>query len=679
MPATSMIQVELVNADGAALGKVDLPDGGTIAEALDQLIEDKKERRGVVGVLVSNGAEHVQGIEQPDGSKLADTFGPLHGSISLRALDKSDPLALQILRHSAAHLMADAIRRLWPETRLWVGPAVEDGFYYDVDCPHAITEEDFKAIEKEMKAVSKKRLKFERQQLKRLDALKRFKDEGDPYKVDLLERFTDDEVSLYTHGEFTDLCRGPHVFDTGYLGHVKLMKVAGAYWKGDANNKQLQRIYGTAFFEKDDLAEHLRLLEEAQKRDHRRLGKDMDLFSFSEYAPGMPFFHPRGVALLNVMIEFSREEHRRRDYIEIITPQIMSEELWKTSGHADYYAENMFASEAIGHESVEEGEEKRRKKLYIKPMNCPGCMLYYGTKRHSYAEFPLKIAEFGKVHRQELSGVTHGMLRVKGFTQDDAHIFCTVEQLQQQILEVLEFVYFTYQSFGFTDIRLELSTRPEKYVGELADWDRSEEILKESLKVSGKEWRLNPGDGAFYGPKIDVHVRDALKRSWQLGTIQVDFNLPHRFDLTYQDSDGEFKRPIMIHRAIFGSFERFYGILIEQHAGQFPVWMAPVQVKVLPITEKHVPYAQKVLSRLQALGLRAEGDFRNERIGKKIREAAISEKVPYQLVLGDDEESKQAVAVRGRGEGKEADLGTMSLDDFVKKIVEEATIPHAAG
>lgn len=657
---------------------IEVPALTTVGQIVEQVITQKDARKHILGAVVVEGAEFAPGDEQDDGKKIADLQAPINGDVKLEIVGKDHWAAIEILRHSAAHLMADAIRRLYPGTKLWVGPPIEDGFYYDVDAPETITEKDFDRIEKEMKKIAKQNAKFERKAIERAEALEKFRAEGDKYKVHLIENLGADEtVSLYQHGDFVDLCRGPHVPHTGFLKHVKLMKVSGAYWPVDVNAKPLQRVYGTAFFEKEQLDEYLKMLEEAKARDHRKLGKEMDLFSFSEFAAAMPFFHPRGVALLNVLVNFSRKEHARRGYEEIMTPQIMSEDLWKTSGHAEYYADNMFSTELIGHEQVEAADEKRRRKQYVKPMNCPGCMLYYRGRQHSYAEFPLKIAEFGKVHRQEMSGVTHGLLRVKGFTQDDAHIFCRPDQLETQVLEVLDFIYYTYNVFGFTDIRLELSTRPEKYVGDLADWDLSEKTLQSALEKSGKTWKLNPGDGAFYGPKIDVHVRDCLKRSWQLGTIQVDFSLPKRFELTFVDNDGQHKQPIMVHRAIFGSIERFMGILIEQWGGQFPVWMAPVQVKVASISEKHVEYARRLVAELDAMGLRAEADVRNERIGKKIAEAATTEKVPYLLVVGDEEMAANTVAVRVRGTGKDADKGTMPFADFKAQIAAEAAVPHA--
>ncbi|MGE0432425.1 MAG: threonine--tRNA ligase [Planctomycetota bacterium] len=662
MPASSMVHVELVNDDGAAQGKVDLPDGGCLAEALDKLIEDKKDRRTIVGARVVSGAEHVQGIEQDDGSKLADTFGPLHGnvSLSLKLLRKDDPESLQILRHSAAHLMADAIRKLWPETRLWVGPPVEDGFYYDVDCPHSITEEDFKAIEKEMKAVAKKKLRFERQQIKRVDALKRFKDEGDPYKVDLLERFTDEEVSLYTHGEFTDLCRGPHVFDTGYLLHTKLMKVAGAYWKGDANNKQLQRIYGTAFFDKESLDAHLHMLAEAEKRDHRRLGVSLNLYHQQEEAPGLVFWHPRGWALWQAVEQYMRRVYIDNGYQEVRAPQILDRSLWEKTGHWDNFRDNMFTTSSENRDYA------------VKPMNCPGHILIFNKGVRSYRELPLRFGEFGSCHRNEPSGSLHGLMRVRGFVQDDGHIFCTEDQIMSECVAYTALLQKVYKDFGFTNIIYRVALRPEKRIGADEMWDKAEAALQAALRQSGVSFQLSPGEGAFYGPKIEYSLKDALGRVWQCGTMQVDFSMPGRLGAEYVAEDNSRRTPVMLHRAIVGSFERFIGILIEEWAGAFPLWLSPVQVKVLPLTEKHVEYGAKVLAALRAAGVRAEGDFRNERIAKKIREAAINEKVPYAVVLGDEEESNNSVAVRGRGEGKDADLGSMSVDAFVAKVVAEA-------
>ncbi|MCD4656070.1 MAG: threonine--tRNA ligase [Planctomycetes bacterium] len=621
----------------------------------------RKWLKDVIGAKVVDGQRNIDGEELEDGSKLVDVHSSFTNDAKIWILSKYDETARRILRHSGAHIMAQAVNHLFGPCKFWVGPAIEDGFYYDIDCEHKIEQADLKKIEKEMMNIVKQRLPFVKKLVSKEEALEQFK--HDEYKADLISGLVDKQISFYSQGDFTDLCRGPHLPNTGYLKAFKVMKFSGAYWKGDADNKMLQRLYGTAFFDKGELKEHLDLLKEAEERDHRKLGKELDLFSFSEYAPSMPTFHPKGVWVVNKIVEVVREQLDARGYIEIMTPQLMNEELWKISGHADNYADDMYYVESSG------------QKMALKPMNCPGAMLWYKTKHHSYTEFPLRVTEFGKVHRQEKSGVVHGLLRVKSFVQDDAHIFCEREQIVDEVLGMIDFIEYIYKVFGFEEVHYELSTRPKKSIGADEDWKAAEIALREALDIhqknNGITWRLNPEDGAFYGPKIDVHITDALKRNWQLGTIQVDFSLPKRFKLNYMTKEGVQKEPIMLHRTIVGSLERFFGLLIEQHKGAFPFWLHPVQVKVLPITTNQNEYAEKLLEELKAKGFRAEADLRSERLNRKIREAATYEKVPYLLIVGDNEANEGKVSVRVRGTGKDADKGVMTFVDFLTDIESE--------
>lgn len=571
------------------------------------------------------------------------------------ALDFSDDNVRHQFRHTASHIMAQAVKTLWPGTKLAIGPAIDNGFYYDFDSDHKFVEEDFPAIQKEMKRIVKANLKLERFELPRDEAIKYMKDKGEDYKVELIEDLPEDEViSFYRQGDFVDLCAGPHMDSTGKIKAFKLMSVAGAYWRGDEKNKMLQRIYATAFPSQDELDDYLAKLEEAKKRDHRKIGKEMDLFMLLDEGPGFPFFLPSGMILRNELEKFWREEHAKRGYIEIKSPLILNEQLWKTSGHWDHYQENMYFTKI---DDVD---------FAVRPMNCPGAMLAYKRKLYSYRDFPMRVGELGQVHRHELSGALHGLMRVRTFTQDDAHLFMLPEQVQDEIIGIAQFIDDIYGMFGFK-YHIELSTRPDDYMGELSDWEKAENALKAAIEKVGAEYVINEGDGAFYGPKLDFHLEDSLGRTWQCGTIQLDMQMPQRFDLTYIGPDGEKHRPIMIHRVIFGSIERFIGILIEHFAGKFPLWLAPVQVRLMTVTEKFVPYAEQVKEKLAAAGIRVELDARNEKIGYKIREAR-NQRVSYLCVIGEQEEQTNALAVRS---SKKGELGAMDVEAFTDLLLNE--------
>lgn len=571
------------------------------------------------------------------------------------ALDFSDDNVRHQFRHTASHIMAQAVKTLWPGTKLAIGPAIDNGFYYDFDSEHKFVEEDFPAIQKEMKRIVKANLKLERFELPRDEAIKYMKDKGEDYKVELIEDLPEDEViSFYRQGDFVDLCAGPHMDSTGKIKAFKLMSVAGAYWRGDEKNKMLQRIYATAFPSQDELDDYLAKLEEAKKRDHRKIGKEMDLFMLLDEGPGFPFFLPNGMILRNELEKFWREEHAKRGYIEIKSPLILNEQLWKTSGHWDHYQENMYFTKI---DDVD---------FAVRPMNCPGAMLAYKRKLYSYRDFPMRVGELGQVHRHELSGALHGLMRVRTFTQDDAHLFMLPEQVQDEIIGIAQFIDDIYGMFGFK-YHIELSTRPDDYMGELSDWEKAENALKAAIEKVGAEYVINEGDGAFYGPKLDFHLEDSLGRTWQCGTIQLDMQMPQRFDLTYIGPDGEKHRPIMIHRVIFGSIERFIGILIEHFAGKFPLWLAPVQVRLMTVTEKFVPYAEQVKEKLAAAGIRVELDARNEKIGYKIREAR-NQRVSYLCVIGEQEEQTNALAVRS---SKKGELGAMDVEAFTDLLLNE--------
>ncbi|HHV29405.1 threonine--tRNA ligase [Acetivibrio mesophilus] len=557
-------------------------------------------------------------------------------------------------RHTSSHIMAQAVKRLYPEAKLAIGPSIENGFYYDFDVEKPFSVEELENIEKEMQKIIKEDLKLERFTLPRDEAIKFMEERNEPYKVELIRDLPEGEtISFYKQGEFVDLCAGPHIESTGKVKAFKLMSVAGAYWRGNEKNKMLQRIYGTSFNKKSELDAYITRIEEAKKRDHRKLGRELDLFDIYEEGPGFPFFMPKGMVLRNTLEEYWREEHNKAGYQEIRTPIILNEELWHRSGHWDHYKENMYFTK------IDEGD------YAIKPMNCPGGMLVYKRKLHSYRDLPQRMAELGLVHRHELSGALHGLMRVRCFTQDDAHIFMTPDQIESEVVAVINLIDDFYKVFGFK-YHVELSTRPENSMGSDEDWERATNALKNALEQKGINYKINEGDGAFYGPKIDFHLEDSIGRTWQCGTIQLDFQMPERFDLTYVGADGEKHRPVMIHRVVFGSIERFIAILTEHFAGAFPVWLSPVQVKILPIVEKQHEYVDEIKRALEEKGIRVEVDLRNEKIGYKIREAQL-EKVPYMLVIGDREMENRAVAVRSR---KDGDLGSMPLEDFVNKIVE---------
>ena len=583
---------------------------------------------------------------------------------------KDDRDELQTLRHDAAHVMATAVLELWPEAKISIGPPIEDGFYYDFEFPDGERpgEEDLARIEERMRAHVEADEPFDRRELPVEEAIEKFRAEGQPYKVELIEDLIRDEgvqtVSLYRNGPFEDLCRGPHGPSTGRIEAFKLNSLAGAYWRGDETRQMLTRIYGTAFFTQDELDQHLERLEQARARDHRKLGPDLGLFVLREEAPGMPFWLPDGTVLLRSIEAEVRQQLDRRGYVEIKTPQILDVELWHRSGHYDNYRENMFFAEA---EERERGGERR---FAVKPMNCPGACLLFASERHSYRELPLRLAEFGLVSRFEREGVLHGLLRVRAFTQDDAHVFCTLDQVTDEVDAICEAIDELYARFGFEEVRVELSTRPDKSIGTDEEWERAESSLREALKRQGREYEVSPGEGTFYGPKIDFHITDALGRSWQCGTCQLDFQMPDRFELTYAGSDNEPHRPVMIHRALLGSMERFAGILIEHHAGRFPLWLAPLQALVLPVADRHNEYAERVDGELAAVGVRARVDARSESVGKKIRDAELA-RAPYMLVVGDREQDAESASVRHHGEG---DLGAMPLAELTERMRAEIEV-----
>lgn len=574
--------------------------------------------------------------------------------------DVSNYNELDTLRHSTAHVMAHAVKSLFPDAKFGIGPAIENGFYYDIDLEKRLTDEDLLAIEKKMEEIIRKNQPFIRKSIPRDEALKQFKAAGEVYKLDIIAQIAkDDEISTYSEGEFTDLCRGPHVKSSGEIKAFKLLSVAGAYWRGDERNRMMQRIYGTAFFSKKDLDHYLKSVEEAKRRDHRRLGKELDLFSIQEMAgPGLVFFHPKGGMLRFLMEQFIREEHLKRGYDFVMGPQILRSDVWKTSGHYDYYKENMFIY-----------KDEEDKEYALKPMNCPGHMMIYASQTRSFRDLPLRFFEMGNVCRNEKSGVLHGLLRVRNFTQDDAHIFCLPEQLESEIMSVLEFVFDVLEAFGFKDFEIDLSTRPKESIGSDAIWEKATDALRGALEKKKLKYSVQPEGGAFYGPKIDVRIKDALGRAWQCSTIQCDFALPEKFKLEYVSSGGALERPIVLHRAILGSVERFMGTLIEHYAGAFPLWLAPVQVAVIPISERHEPYVRELTAKLAAAGLRFEIYGFNETLGKKIRTAQTG-KIPYLLVIGDKEVEAGSVNVRRYGS---QDQAAMTFEKFLNQCQDEVT------
>ena len=589
--------------------------------------------------------------------KTVDLTTKLEKDCAVQFLTFEDADGRWALRHTASHVLAQAIKHVYKDQKvqLAIGPAIENGFYYDIDMEKKLTDEDLKDIEKEMEKIVKQNIPLVRKEVSRAEALKLFADKGEGYKVELINDLPEDAtISLYEQGDFVDLCAGPHVFSTGKVKAIKLQSIAGAYWRGDEHNKMLQRIYGTAFEKKEDLEAYLHMLEEAAKRDHRKLGKELDIFSLHEEGPGFPFFHPNGMIIRNELINYWREVHRRYGYLEVKTPMIMNRQLWEQSGHWDHYKENMYFTKIDGEDYA------------IKPMNCPGGMLVYKTQPHSYRELPLRLGELGLVHRHELSGALHGLFRVRNFTQDDAHIFMTPDQIEGEIQKVINLFDEVYSTFGLS-YHAELSTRPKDSMGSDEVWEKATAALRNALEHRGLKYVVNEGDGAFYGPKIDFHLRDSIGRTWQCGTIQLDMLMPEKFDLTYVGEDGQKHRPVMIHRVVYGSIERFIGILIENYAGAFPVWLAPVQIKILPITDKHQDYAFELKKKMFDLGLRVEVDDRSEKVGYKIRESQVK-KVPYTLVVGDQEMADKTVNVRKYGE---KDSQSMNVDAFIKEVQEK--------
>ena len=559
--------------------------------------------------------------------------------------------------HSCSHVMAQAVKRLWPEVQLAIGPAIDEGWYYDFDAPFTFTPEHLEKIEAEMKKICKERLPIVRSEKPRAEAIAYMQEKNEPYKVELIEDLPEDAtISFYTQGEFTDLCAGPHLDHTGRIKHngFKLLNTCGAYWRGDSNRKMLQRVYGIAFPTKDELDAYLTRIEEAKKRDHRKLGKELGLFMLTDYGPGFPFFLPKGMVLRNTLIDYWRQVHKKYGYVEVSTPMILNRTLWEQSGHWDHYKNNMYTTVIDDQDYA------------IKPMNCPGGMLVYASEPHSYRDLPLRVGELGLVHRHELSGALHGLFRVRCFTQDDAHIFMTKEQMETEIQNVVKLFDEVYNVFGLK-YTIELSTMPEDHIGTVEEWEFNQDILKKAITSMGKDFVINEGDGAFYGPKLDFHIQDSLGRTWQCGTIQLDFQMPERFELEYVGEDGEKHRPVMIHRVVFGSIERFIGVITEHFAGAFPLWLAPVQVKVLPVTERAHDYATQIAAKLDAAGVRVENDLRSEKLGYKIREAQM-QKIPYMLVVGDRDMENGTVSVRTR---KGDDLGAMTPDAFLSKCLME--------
>ena len=584
--------------------------------------------------------------------KETDITTVLKDGDSLRLITFEDDEGKVVMRHSGSHLMAQAVKRLFPGTQLTIGPAIENGFYYDFDMEGTISAHDIEAIEAEMAKIVKEDLPIERFVLSREEALDFVKEQKEFYKIELIENLPEEEeISFYRQGEFADLCAGPHVASTGMLRAFKLTAVTGAYWHGDSDNKMLQRVYGIVFPKKAQLDAYLLMLEEAKKRDHRKLGKELDLFMMAEEGPGFPFFLPKGMILRNVLLDFWRQKHDEAGYQEISTPLILNESLWHQSGHWDHYKENMYYT------TIDE------QTFVIKPMNCPGGVLAFKRRMYSYRDLPQRISELGLVHRHELSGALHGLMRVRNFTQDDAHLYITPEQIQEEVIKIIELIDYIYKVFDF-EYHMELSTRPENSMGTDEDWEIATEGLRSALEAIGQPYKLNEGDGAFYGPKIDFHLRDSIGRAWQCGTIQLDMQMPERFDLNYIGADGERHRPVMLHRAALGSIERFLGILIEHYAGAFPTWLAPVQARILTITDAHKDYAQDVMAKLKAAGIRVELDDRNEKVGFKIREARL-QKIPYMIILGEQEVEKQNLSVRLRKTGKTIEF---SLEDFIARV-----------
>ncbi len=627
--------------------KISLPDGS---------IREAEEGSSVYDVAkgISRGLAKEAVAARVDGEIQGMDY-VLPGDCTLEILKFEDEDGAHTFRHTASHIMAQAVKKLYPDAKLAIGPAIDNGFYYDFDLEHRFSDEDFPAIEKEMRKIVEEKLELERFELPREEALKFMEEKGEPYKVELIQDLPEDAViSFYKQGDFVDLCAGPHLSTTAPVKALKIQSVAGAYWRGDEKNKMLQRLYATAFPKQKQLDEYLAMIEEAKKRDHRKLGRELGLFVLRDEAPGMPFFLPKGMVLRNELIKYWRGMHEKWDYVEISTPQIMRRSLWETSGHWDHYKDDMFTT-------VIDDED-----FAIKPMNCPGSILVYDLEPHSYRELPLRYAELGRVHRYELSGALHGLLRVRCFTQDDAHILLAKEQITDEVIRITKLMDEVYDVFGLP-YRIELSTMPEDHIGSEEDWEIATNALADAITSIGKEYTINPGDGAFYGPKLDFHVQDSLGRSWQCGTIQLDYQLPGRFDLKYTGSDGNKHTPVMIHRVVFGSVERFIGVITEHFAGKFPLWLAPVQVKLLTVTEKFVPYAEELAERMKKAGLRVEMDVRNEKIGYKIREARNA-RDPYIVTIGQREAESDVLSVRS---SKEGDLGQIPAEELIAKLQKE--------
>ena len=587
--------------------------------------------------------------------KLVDLNHGLKNDDKVEIITADSEDGIEIIRHSTAHVMAQAVKRIYGNVKLAIGPTIKNGFYYDFDLDISLTQDDLKKVEDEMNKIINEDLKFKRDDVSREEALKIMSEKGEYYKVELINALDESEkISLYEQGDFTDLCRGPHIPSTKFIKAFKLTSVAGAYWRGSEKNKMLQRIYGVAFSSKKELEKYLNMIEEAKKRDHRKLGRELKLFEIMDEGPGFPFFLPKGVILKNILIDYWRKLHNEAGYVEIETPIMLNKELWIRSGHWDHYKENMYTSMIDN------------KEFALKPMNCPGGMLVYKSEGHSYRDLPLRVGELGRVHRHEISGALHGLMRVRAFTQDDAHIFMLPEQIKSEILGVIKLIDEVYDTLGFK-YNVELSTRPEDSMGSDEEWNMAERSLKEALDEGGLDYKINEGDGAFYGPKIDFHIEDSLGRSWQCGTIQLDFQLPQRFELEYIGSDGGKHRPIVIHRVIFGSIERFIGILIEHFAGKFPVWLSPIQVKVLPISDSFMEYGHEVIDKLRKYGIRCEIDNRSEKIGYKIREAR-NERIPYMIIVGEKEKNHGNISLRSRDMGEE---GSTSLEEFITRVLKE--------
>lgn len=587
--------------------------------------------------------------------RIAGLYETLENDAEIKVLTCDEADGMQIFWHSASHIMAQAVKSLYKNVSLGIGPAVANGFYYDFHLSETISSDDFVKLEKKIKEIIKENQLFVKKVLTKKEVIEFFEQRNEPFKVELINEIDDETVSIFQNGDFVDLCRGPHVYSTGVVKHIKLLSVAGAYWRGDERNPVMQRIYGVAFPKKEQLENHLRILEEAQKRDHRKLGKELNLFSFHVEGPGFPFWHSNGMVIYNEIQDYMRNLLNRRGYQEIKTPVILNEDLWHRSGHWDNYKNNMYFT------TIDE------QTYAVKPMNCPGGLLVYKSEAHSYKELPLKLSEMGLVHRHEKSGVLHGLFRVRQFTQDDAHVFCTEDQIEDEIIKLIDLIYEVYTNFGFNEFFVELSTKPEKAIGSDEIWERAETALKNALIKKEVDYKLNPGEGAFYGPKIDFHIRDSLSRLWQCGTIQVDFSMPERFELEYTGQDGQKHRPVMIHRAILGSVERFIGILIEHYGGAFPIWLAPVQVVVIPVSEKHVEYAKTVYEKMAANSIRVKLDDRSEKLGYKIRNAEV-QKIPYMCIVGDKEQENNSVSVRKH---KKGDVGSVDVESFVSDIIEQ--------